>query len=282
MSNERIVPFGKYKGQPVEAMAQDRAYCEWLQGQNWFRERYATLNTLIINNFSEATETPDHNALQVLFLEDTFCQRFATVLNPKWRAECLQALANDAHGIIATLHKELEKSRQTVDEYDGATDWRMSRRNDAIKEIAQIEALMGKFKSFAWKLSFWRQFENGGVDVEITGAIRAEIMGVAVNRWPASWSLSIHADKDRSHELYARVVSARIELKPEVGDDYPAVLRQMRANKSEILFLERYTGIGATEDQFVKTFALSGFKVVFRREVDAVASVGASSGSITL
>src|ERR1700724_2632052 len=25
-----IVPFGKFKGQPVEAMAQDTAYCDWL------------------------------------------------------------------------------------------------------------------------------------------------------------------------------------------------------------------------------------------------------------
>ena len=61
-----------------------------------------------------------------------------------------------------------------------------------------------------------------------------------------------------------------IEIKPVVGDDYPAVLRQMRANGSNVLFAERYTGTGATEAQFVKTFALSDIKIVFRRDVDAM------------
>jgi hypothetical protein len=54
---EKIVPFGKYKGQPVEALAQDRAYCEWLAGQDWFRTRYTTIHTLIVNNFTEPSET---------------------------------------------------------------------------------------------------------------------------------------------------------------------------------------------------------------------------------
>ena len=47
MSN--IVPFGKYKGQPVEVLAGDRAYCDWLTGQAWFRERYGNVYTLIVN-----------------------------------------------------------------------------------------------------------------------------------------------------------------------------------------------------------------------------------------
>jgi uncharacterized protein (DUF3820 family) len=28
-----LVPFGKYKGQPVEVLAQDREYCDWLDAQ---------------------------------------------------------------------------------------------------------------------------------------------------------------------------------------------------------------------------------------------------------
>ena len=33
-----VIPFGKYKGRPVEALAQDREYSDWLTGQAWFRE----------------------------------------------------------------------------------------------------------------------------------------------------------------------------------------------------------------------------------------------------
>jgi hypothetical protein len=82
----KIVPFGKYKGQPIEALAQDKPYLDWLSGQDWFRERYANIYTLIVNNFAEPSETPDHNALQVLFLTDAFCARFISVLSPNWQA----------------------------------------------------------------------------------------------------------------------------------------------------------------------------------------------------
>ena len=36
----RIVLFGKYKDQPIEALAQDRPYVEWLCARPWFREKF--------------------------------------------------------------------------------------------------------------------------------------------------------------------------------------------------------------------------------------------------
>lgn len=44
------------------------------------------------------------------------------------------------------------------------------------------------------------------------------------------------------YRYYERSIG--IEIKPVVGDDYRAVLRQMKANGSTVLFLERYTGKG--------------------------------------
>jgi hypothetical protein len=76
MSKLEIVPFGKYRGQPVEALAQDREYCEWLSQQDWVRTRYPTIRTLIINHFGEPEETPEHNALEALFVEEDFRRRF--------------------------------------------------------------------------------------------------------------------------------------------------------------------------------------------------------------
>lgn len=60
-----------------------------------------------------------------------------------------------------------------------------------------------------------------------------------------------------------------IEIKPVVGDDYPAVLRQMGRNHTRYLFVERYEGEGASRAQFVAIFAASGVGVVFKAEVDA-------------
>jgi hypothetical protein len=238
MANEHnapnIVPFGKYKGQPVEVLAQDRPYLEWLSAQDWFRERYAGIYTLIINNFTEATETPDHNALQVLFLDDAFCQRFATVLKPQWRNECMQRFADNVGKIV---------------------------------QIKKIEAEL-----FEWKLFCSREFEVNGVDVDLNMSI--DTVDEALSHARFNWA----------HEVVARVpvLYARIEIKPAVGDDYPAVLRQMRANKSGVLFTQNYIGVGATEEQFVKTFVLSDIKVVFRRDVDAVQLVGKPNGWMTL
>src|SRR4029453_16186290 len=72
MAENSLVPFGKYKGQPVEVIAEDRQDCDWLLEQTWFVQRYPQLHTLVINNFGEPTETPEHNALQIRFLDETF------------------------------------------------------------------------------------------------------------------------------------------------------------------------------------------------------------------
>jgi hypothetical protein len=53
-------------------IAADRHYCDWLLEQAWFVQRYPQLHTLVINYFGEPTETPEHNALQIRFLDETF------------------------------------------------------------------------------------------------------------------------------------------------------------------------------------------------------------------
>lgn len=65
-----LVPFGKYKNQPLEVLANDPEYCAWLVSQGWVAERYPQVHTIIINNFAEPSETPEHNALQLRFLEE--------------------------------------------------------------------------------------------------------------------------------------------------------------------------------------------------------------------
>src|SRR5712671_7625107 len=77
-----VIPFGKYRGQPVEILAADREYVDWLTAQPWFRERYGNIYTLIVNNFGEPAETPEHNTLQALFLDERFAASVFEVVNP--------------------------------------------------------------------------------------------------------------------------------------------------------------------------------------------------------
>lgn len=199
MSGE-IIPFGKYKGQPIEAAVQDRQYVDWLTAQPWFKERFGNLYTLIVNNFQEPTETPAHNALQARFLDLSFCARF---------------LGNVFPG------SQFEKTSV--------------------------------------------EFETAGFDAAVCGSY------VKGTYNPNGYG------QERVH----------VEAKPTVGDDYPAVLRQIRSAKDRshaipqkmtgdynwdrvsvpVLFLEEYTGVGATMEQFIAIFENSGVKVIFLDEV---------------
>lgn len=275
MTETKVVPFGKYKGQPVEVLAQDRGYMDWLSGQDWFRERYAGIYTLIVNNFTEPAETPDHNALQVMFLDDAFCERFVRVIRPELNDRLRSELDERRAGKLEDIEKKINETNDGLqrnildaaeyDDYaagrkicayykDNAKYWQ-DRRDYCRKYTVDYRAKLGELalQRAAWavplgaiSLTFERHFEVRGVDV------RLQLTAI-----------------DDQHKIRTTWPTRLIEIKPSVGDDYPAVLRQMRANGSEILFTERYTGVGATEEQFIKTFALSDIKVVFRCDVEA-------------
>lgn len=181
-----IIPFGKHKGKTVEEVQiVEPSYLDWLIAQPGFRDRHVILYQTIINRGVEPEDTPDHNALQCLFLDDAFCLKVAAVI------KC------------------------------GGPNLRVTNR----------------------------QFENRGIDVSFT----------------------LYRSEPYFHELFG------IEIKPSVGDDYPTVLRQMNALfrpgsmtdfPNKILFLERYTGVGASVDQLRAIFKASRITVVFRHEVD--------------
>lgn len=72
-----IVPFGKHRGKPVEALLDDRPYLEWLLAQSWFKEKFGNVYNIVINNGQEPGETPEHNAMQIRFLEEEYRLKFA-------------------------------------------------------------------------------------------------------------------------------------------------------------------------------------------------------------
>jgi len=83
MSESLPVPFGKYKGQPIEVLATDPQYTEWLASQGWVRERFPQLYTVIINNFGETADTPEHNDLQARFLDEVLVIQAGIMAEPR-------------------------------------------------------------------------------------------------------------------------------------------------------------------------------------------------------
>jgi hypothetical protein len=242
-------------------------------GQDWVRDRYASFHTLIINNFAEPNETPDHNALQVLFLDDAFCVRFMRAVFPGFDDAVRREFGGDRNARLGSIESEIERKSKAAQDYDRWAEQEKSKSgyapddyyaNQAVKchtEVSNLGARRIALSAAVGEIEFTfrRAFEVGGVDVTIEVKAHSAAHGSddPISMTWCEWQGRMYCSE------------GKIEIKPSIGDDYPAVLRQMRANGSHFLFTERYTGVGATEEQFVKTFALSDIKVVFRRDVDA-------------
>ncbi len=41
MNNTKLVPFGKYKDQPIEILLNDTNYSEWMINQDGFKDKYS-------------------------------------------------------------------------------------------------------------------------------------------------------------------------------------------------------------------------------------------------
>lgn len=166
MSNE-IIPFGKYKGQPVEVLMNDRPYLDWLQSQEWFTARYQNINTLIINNFREPAETPEHNKLQALFLNDNFLHQFIDHLKSTYASRFCYDLKNEFG--------------KWVEQQFSEKDWIELRESKIIFEEKGIDIKWGNSLNIEIKPTLshdypavLRQMKNQGCNVLFTESFNAE------------------------------------------------------------------------------------------------------------
>jgi hypothetical protein len=276
-----LVPFGKYKGQPVEVLAQDKEYCEWLAGQDWFRTRFTAIHTLIINNFAAPHETPEHNALQARFLDADWCQQFA--LASGWKPDFHRAL-NDCFGLAQHYAKQVERE-VTSAERDWAeaqaaaqrlkeTDWNLRYRADVQQRLAtvratfetvrDIESLRHRLLGATWGFRARCEFEVQGVDVVLHVCVATD--AVFPHYYKQSYGGHVERFADARLDINE---SFAIECKPLVGDDYPAVLRQMKATDAHHLLAGEVRSATVPVDWVRKIFATAGITVLTVAEVAA-------------
>jgi hypothetical protein len=279
--DSKLIPFGKYAGQPIEVLRNDPSYVQWLMGQDWFRNRFTAIHTLIVNNFGEPTETPEHNTLQAQFLDDGFCRKLLAKL--EWppvtegarfvrerRDEHLEAWLAKAEATLSEFQKPSPAERSAVYEAERYADnpsmegWVARIRDTAaqcrekrLATLAKAEATIAHCRIelaapsvLLPKIELRREFEARGWDVCLA-ARAAPPLGYPV-------SLTVY-----------------IELKPTLRDDFPAVLRQMKANRrvprgydhgEMVLIFDRFTA-SVTCDQMKAMFAASGFRVFTLAEI---------------
>ena len=84
-----LVPFGKYKGQPITTLMNDTKYLEWCKQQEWF-QKFPIVYNICVNQTittNPNSKTPEHNKLQNMFLDDKnvedgvkmICQKIPTL-----------------------------------------------------------------------------------------------------------------------------------------------------------------------------------------------------------
>jgi hypothetical protein len=78
-----------------------------------------------------------------------------------------------------------------------------------------------------------------------------------------------------SHHSYGDLTrSFAIELKPQMGDDFPSVLRQMKRNNANVLVVGEFNSSICSLEEVRSMFATSGKKIVTLGEIEAILRKG--------
>lgn len=247
-----IVPFGKYKGQPIERLIADQSYLDWLMAQDWFRQKFQNIYTVIINYNTQPSETPEHNKMQVRFLSVVYQLKLAYLL------------------LGANLFKFDQKH----------FDAHILKFWDDVRESLGTYTVTGKFYDGRSRLKEYLETINGASFLEME-KVKFEHNNVDVY-YEISYGYGKYFGETpediyfQAHQLFRKISSYEtklklaIELKPTVGDDFPSVLRQMQKNKSSTLVLQEYTGTGATWDEFIEYFKSQNINVVVEHQIEQV------------
>lgn len=223
-----LIPFGKYKGQPIEAIQEDKQYIDWLLAQSWFREKHQDFYTVIINNFQEATETPEHNAMHVKFLDDDYVLDMLGKYKSELKDFFVIGRIFEYRGWDVAIHLSNYSTKDLEDQQ------------------ASIEAkLKARIEAYGYNDDFYNFCYEENIDENddffILSTELRKLKSSVVKKW------------------------FHIEIKPTVSDDFPAVLRQIknRIHENKILLLGEYTGIGATQEQFIAFMKNENITVIF-------------------
>jgi hypothetical protein len=189
MSSIRM-PVGKYKGQDLDVvMASDPGYVEWISQQEWFRQQHAQVYKMIVNGCSDIQESPEHNALQARFLDETMRNTLADWYLPKPDAE-------DIEGIV-----------------ESEIDWLRAKGGPQNEHKARI------FEKY--------RYREATIAVSTTAPV-FEDLGIDAS-FSCRRHITVRGMGRMVIEVEGAENKLNIEVKPTMGDDYPTVLRQILA-----------------------------------------------------
>jgi uncharacterized protein (DUF3820 family) len=280
-----IIPFGKYEGQPLEAIKNDAGYLKWLMTKDWFRSKYGDLYQIIINNFQAPDDTPEHNAMHVKFTDSKYRDEFVkkiignNILNfdgiipgkNELDVFTFHDIKFEEHGWDVVFRLEFSNSSELIlqkqsnfyPENDETAYYCNSNKFDLVMqyginnfEVAHYEEYENA-KGHRRRFCFPEIYENGHWHKKINPNY------IEIKKKPG--------EHDSVFASYSRTAQAvfYVEIKPTISDDFPSVMRMIKSLKRHrtsfvILLVGEYTGIGATKEQFEEFFKSQNIHVVYQ------------------
>lgn len=241
-----IVPFGKYKGRSVDVLAADQDYCNWLAAQPWFREKFANIYKLVVVNQGEPAETPEHNALQALLLDkgiQVACvSQFFDVVDDqrasvKYQIESITSKIDSINREIERLHRDLEyctvdsKMRRAFGGVSYTHDKVMGGKSVTDQEMVEYNKARKRFEKEAKseKLKVLNDIDSAKLRAN---ALMTDISELENSKWSAieRCKLGVVFESMGFDAVITYGTSDRVgvEVKVSIGDDYPAVIRQVK------------------------------------------------------
>jgi hypothetical protein len=268
METEPLVPFGKYKGQPITTLLNDTKYLDWCKQQEWFKKFPIVYNICVnqtIVNQNESSKTPEHNRIQNLFLEEENVKRLLGLKSFDKYNKCIQIIqdrmnCDDFHRYFEEYNIDnLTKKNIFMNiEFEGKFNWDIVIRLDS-DEIANF--------------TFKEQYNN--VDRKDLELFFVTVFPLHKNEYYINWYNGRKHAGLRRYSIFCS--TTYIEVKPLLGDDYPCVLRKMKQQISlteklndvgkYVLLVKDFSSSTTSKEQLIQIFQQSNIKVVYLNDV---------------
>jgi hypothetical protein len=277
----------------------DQDYRDWLMAQPWFRERWGNVYQTIINYGGEPQDSPEHNEMQVSFLEDAHCMQLARMLHPRLNfseyAVTYSQLDKELHEQFQQHVRSTRKPARVAGREFEAGGWDVIYKIAAPSSALELTSLppcqcgpcdhsncSDRFtcKGGDWgclhdrhpkdrKLPTFAEVNQSRSHVHHDRYAHCSDVCIWSDRQVSGWLLSWSA----RHWLGADTNWIRVELKPDLGDDFPTVLRQVnkydhRQGDRRCVIARRGGFERVTWEQVAQIFKASGIVLLHESDID--------------
>lgn len=280
MSDLPTVPFGRYKNKPITEMLKDKSYVNWCKNKEGLLDKYPIIYNIIYTQSFEKQDnpTPKHNKMQNLFLDKNMNIKLVNKITN----------INNIGNYILKIFKKLYIDHKYQELFE-------AHRFDIPKSLSYD--INTEFEAkYNWDVSIKcdceiDDYDKGNYDIMIekkTTRIYHDEYKYYHQNFKKYYPFLYDQDRNESyyydniHRLYIKKnyeYLLFIELKPNLGDDYPCVLRKMKKQIeltkiycnnnyhgwkiSYILIIDEYESETTSTEQLKQIFKQSNIHIIF-------------------